>query len=343
MGRLGLRLVLVAGAVALVGAGIVAGPLVAPGAVVAPSANAATATTTKAPAKKKKSRKRPSTVLATPTSKPVAAPVVNPASPPPDTAAPAPTPATTTPAPAASACGGEVPARASGVWTCTWSDEFTGTALSDTWSVIPYGLGSSCLFDDPSYVTVSGGMLALSARKLPSSDYCVKQWGLKYGGGGIQSKDGFSQRFGRFEIRAKLPAGNGFWPAFWLLPDDDSYAGEIDVLESYGGRGSVGDATLHAPAGGPGPQRTCTIKPDYATAFHTYAVEWEPGSIRVLYDGTVCANFTGMSDAGTGSFPSSFAKPYHVLLNLAVQPWWPPDASTPFPSTMQVDYVRAWK
>ena len=255
-------------------------------------------------------------------------PVASPQPPPPDPNAP---------------CGGEAPLRDDGTeWRCTWSDEFTGTALSEVWELIPYGLGSSCLFDDPDYVQVSNGMLHLLARELPADHWCTEEYGLQYGGGGIQSSNGFAQQYGRFEIRAKLPPGTGFWPAIWLLPDDDSFDGEIDIMEAYGGRNNNGDATLHSPSAGPGPQNSCAIAPDMSADFHTYRMDWSPERIQVYFDDQLCADFTGpVGDAP--SIRAAFDKPYHVLLNLAVQPWWPPDAATPFPATMLVDYVRAWR
>jgi beta-glucanase (GH16 family) len=258
------------------------------------------------------------------------------------TATPAPAPVPAAPAPVA-ACGGEAPPRDGGsTWQCTWSDEFDGTSLSPTWELIPFGLGSSCLFDDPEYVQVSGGSLHLLANRLPADHWCTKQWGLEYGGGGIQSGNGFAQQYGRFEVRAKVPAGTGFWPAIWMLPDDDSFDGEIDIMEAYGGRDQNGDVTLHSPSAGPGPQQSCRVYPDLTSDFHTYALEWSPDRIRAFYDGSPCGEFTGDVVPGK-SIAAAFGKPYHLLLNLAVQPWWPPDANTQFPATMLVDYVRAWK
>jgi hypothetical protein len=65
----------------------------------------------------------------------------------------------------------------------------------------------------------------------------------------------------------------------------------------------------------------------------------------MYYDDKLCADITGMSDAGVSPppLPKVFDQPYHILLNLAVQPWWPPDASTTLPATMQIDYVRVWR
>ncbi len=243
-----------------------------------------------------------------------------------------------------------LPKIGGGTWQCTFSDEFNGTSLDrNIWGVIPYGLGSSCQSDDAQHVQVAGGDLRLIATRNSTSDYCYTQYGLEYTGGFIQTQGNFAQRYGRFEIRAKLPQGNGFWPAFWMLPGDDSYDGEIDILEAYGGRveqgGDVGDFTLHVPAAGPGPQKTCRILPNYHGDYHTYTFEWKAGNMKAYYDGLLCADFSGVSDNGTSppAFPATFDKPYHILLNLAVQPWWPPNSNTVFPGVMLVDYVRVWQ
>lgn len=268
--------------------------------------------------------------------------------------APAPTaiPTPTQPASGGSTanCGTSITKSDGTQWQCTFQDEFDGTKLSSTWEEIPYGLGDSCLYNDPQHVRVANGNLELIATRNSNTDYCFTQWGLRYTGGGIQSQGQFAQKYGRFEIRAKFPKGDGFWPAFWLLPGDDSYDGEIDILESYGGRveqgGDVGDFTLHVPAAGPGPQKTCRISPDYSSDYHTYTFEWKQGNMKAYYDGKLCADFSGLGEPnGTNppAFPATFDKPYHILLNLAVQPWWPPTSSTQLPATMQVDYVRVWK
>ncbi len=190
-------------------------------------------------------------------------------------------------------------ARAAGLGNAAGATSSTATALAAVWRPIPYGLGSACLFGDPEYAQVGDGELRLIAKRLPPAHWCTKAYGLEYGGGGIQTQGGFAQQYGRFEIRAQMPPGSGFWPAFWLLPDDESFASEIDIVEMYGGRGNNADSTLHVPAAGPGPQHICPVTPDYSSAFHIYTMEWTPGSMRFLFDGKVCGEFTGMSADGT--------------------------------------------
>jgi Glycosyl hydrolases family 16 len=266
----------------------------------------------------------------------------------PDPAAPGANPAEPAgPPPLSDGCDGITPPRPDGgVWECTWSDEFNSTTLKQAWRQIPYGLGSSCLFNEPEFVQVTAGRLHLIAKPLPRGHWCTEEYGLQYGGGGIQTQGSVAQQYGRFEMRAQFPGGAGFWPAFWLLPDDETFSGEIDIVEVYGGReGSLADATLHVPAAGEGPHTECSVEPDYASGFHTYALEWTPESMRFLYDGEVCAEYTGMTALGVGPprLSPEFDKPYYVLVNLAVQPYWPPDAATPFPGVMRVDYVRVWR
>lgn len=237
-----------------------------------------------------------------------------------------------------------------GTWQCSFSDEFNDTTLASTWSPIPYSLGQACLVTDPAHLKETGGSLQVIATNTNTS-------GCAWTGGGMESLGKFSQHYGRFEIRAKIPAANSSWPAFWLLPDDNSYDGEIDIFEMLGGDNeNVGGSllpgnqhlsfTLHTPAGGPGPTTRCTIKPDDSSDYHTYTFEWTASGMKLLVDGIQCLNFTGYSDAGTSppAFPATYNKAYHILVNLAVAPdGWGLPAPSPTPMTMYVDYVRVWK
>lgn len=237
-----------------------------------------------------------------------------------------------------------------GKWKCTWADEFNGTGIdTSVWSDIPYGLGLACASSDADHVRVSGGTLKLLVTENNMADENCEVWGVEgqYTGGFIQTQGAFAQNYGRFEMRAKLPSDGGAWPAFWLLPDDNTYDGEIDIIEAYGGRvedgGDVVDFTVRAPAGQPGVQETCRVFPDSSSDFHTYTLEWTPTEMRQYVDGELCATFLGQNPDGSPGWAATFDKPYHVLLDLAMQPWWGPNEDTTFPIVMEVDYVRVWR
>ena len=146
------------------------------------------------------------------------------------------------------------------------------------------------------------------------------------------------------------PGGKGIWPAFWLLGDDHETnhwpnCGEIDILETIGAHDTM-YSTIHGPgySGGKGPS-TKYILPagqQVDTAFHLYAVEWEPNEIRFYVDDTLIAKRTPADlPAGTKWV---FDHPFFIILNVAVGGHWPgnPDATTTFPQRMLVDYLRVY-
>jgi beta-glucanase (GH16 family) len=162
----------------------------------------------------------------------------------------------------------------------------------------------------------------------------------------------FSQTYGRFEARIRIPSGQGIWPAFWMLGDDIEKpgwptCGEIDIMENVGKEPALVHGTIHGPGysgehgigspyGLPGDAR-------FAGDFHVYAVEWEPNVIRFYVDDHVYATRTP-ADLPKGT-KWVYDHPFFLLLNVAVGGYWPgnPDATTVFPQTMLVDYVRVYE
>jgi beta-glucanase (GH16 family) len=156
----------------------------------------------------------------------------------------------------------------------------------------------------------------------------------------------FSQTYGHFETRMRMSRGQGMWPAFWMLGTDISNvgwpaSGEIDIMENIGREPSTVHGTLHGPgysgAGGIGAGHT--IGGAFADAFHTFAIDWAPNSITWSVDGVV---YQRRTPADLGGRQWVFNKPFFLILNLAVGGDWPgdPNASTPFPNTLVIDYVR---
>ena len=158
----------------------------------------------------------------------------------------------------------------------------------------------------------------------------------------------WSGQYGVFEIRMKVPAGRGLWPAFWLNPQDQVWPPEIDVVEIVNnGR----DTTRHSfhflhPEGGPGPTRLSgrhAFAPgvDYADGFHVFAVEWTKDRVRHLVDGVVVADRAFRWQHRDGSDGGQA----HLLVNLAVGGKWPgpPQADTIFPARLEIQYIRVWQ
>jgi hypothetical protein len=196
------------------------------------------------------------------------------------------------------------------------------------------GTGGSSLGFDPFHV--SNGILEIYAERAPERSLPYI-WGRKYISGIITSKFSFYQRYGVFEIRARLPAGQGFWPAFWLLPVDGSWPPEIDVFEVLGHEPTRLYASAHSHAS---KDHTATgvdmPVTDLSKDFHRYAVDWQKEDIRWYLDGV---------EIGRVSTPPDMHKPMHLLTNLAVGGDWAgaPDSSTQFPGILAIDWIRAYR
>ncbi len=184
--------------------------------------------------------------------------------------------------------------------------------------------------------TVKEGVLTIAADRAPEAAR-PSIWNYGYVSGLLTTRDWFAQTYGCFEMRARLPAGRGLWPAFWLLNADGVWPPELDILEQLGRDPSTVYATAHSNAGG---QRTSDGKGvpvgDTTQAFHVYAAYWTPSQIAWYFDGR------RIFQTAT---PADMNRPMYLLVNLAVGGGWPgdPDASTPLPARMEVDYVRAYR
>src|SRR5262249_18631606 len=151
------------------------------------------------------------------------------------------------------------------------------------------------------------------------------------------SKYSFSQLYGVFEIRAKLPKGKGFFPAFWLLPADSSWPPEIDILELLGHDTATYYGTSHTSETGEHTAVTNKIpQPDLSADFHQFALSWEKDELHWYLDGVEVARVPT---------PKDMHKPMYMLANLAIGSGWPgyPDASTVFPGVLAIDWIRAYQ
>ena len=237
-----------------------------------------------------------------------------------------------------------------------WSDEFDGNQV-DT-SKWEFMLGDGSQFGIPGWgnaelqyyttsnATVADGVLTITAREeqVGNKDYTSSR--LRTLGRGDWT-------YGRFEMRAKLPEGQGMWPAFWMLSSYPQVygiwaaSGEIDIMESIGSDPERIFGTLHY--GGSFPDNVfssrATRLPDgTAGDWHTYAVEWRAGQMFWYLDGALYGQQTAWWSTG-GPYPAPFDINFHLLLNLAVGGNLPgnPDATTQFPQTFEIDYVRVYQ
>jgi beta-glucanase (GH16 family) len=244
-------------------------------------------------------------------------------------------------------------------WKLAWSDEFAGRngsgIDSSKWVIETGGSGwgnkeLEYYTDRPVNLFVKDGNLVIRALK----EKYTGPGGVTrdYTSGRMKTQGKFSQKYGRFEARIKIPAGQGTWPAFWMLGDDMGEVGwpacgEIDIMENIGKE----PGTIHGSIHGPGYVGTIGIEAPYHLAdngrfadnFHVFAVEWDPESISFYVDQDLYVRRT-RADLHPG-WKWVFDKPFFVILNLAVGGDWPgdPDSSTRFPADMLVDYVRVYE
>jgi len=238
----------------------------------------------------------------------------------------------------------------------TWQDEFNGAANSpidaSKWKFDIGGSGwgnneQQYYTNSTSNVRQDGqGHLAITARRENPANYQCHYGTCQYTSGRILTADKFAQTYGRFEASIKIPKGQGIWPAFWMLGGNSwPTTGEIDIMENVGKEPNTVHGTVHGPgySGAEGIGGGRTIGAALGDAFHNYAVEWSPNLIVWFLDG---AEYFRITPAGLGGDRWVFDHSFFMILNVAVGGYWPgyPDASTSFPQTMLVDYVRvsAW-
>lgn len=253
-------------------------------------------------------------------------------------------------------------------WRLVWSDEFdTGEIDAQRWTpdIWPARKVND---EDQAYTSrvknlrVEDGMLVIEAHR---EDYEE----ASYTSGRLHSSSKGDFLYGRFEVRAKLPRGQGSWPAIWMLPSDPfAYAttcasdedwqgsqecdawpnsGEIDIMEHVGYQMGHIHGTVHTKAyyWAEWEQRKGRILiDDVANEFHVYAMEWSPERIDIFVDDSLYFTYVN-ENKGWEEWP--FDKPFHLILNIALGGFWgraggPIDDSI-FPQRMLVDYVRVYE
>src|SRR4051812_4203153 len=231
--------------------------------------------------------------------------------------------------------------------------EFNGTRLdNDVWSRCHWWSSTGCTIASnhelewylPGQVSVRHGVLRLTAqrRRVRGSDGNVYRYVsgmVSSGPTGESSPAGFAFRYGRAEIRARIPAGRGLWSAFWLLPASRSSLPEIDVMEMRGQQPATVNMHLHhrGPDGEDVNQGGTWIAPaSLAAGWHRFAIDWRPGLLRWLIDGKQRFRLTGKNVPDV---------PMYLVADLAVGGDYPgpPNHATPFPSALKIDYVRVWR
>ncbi|MEP2776796.1 MAG: glycoside hydrolase family 16 protein [Luteolibacter sp.] len=255
----------------------------------------------------------------------------------------------------------------SGKWVKVWADEFDGGDLDySKWEKEEnnYGGGNNerqAYRTDPKYCTVAGGFLNVNVFRDEHTTVDGKK--QPYSSARIRTRKRAEWQYGRFEIRAKMPSGQGIWPAVWMLPTDSKYGmwaacGEIDIIESRGSAVHETTGALHF--GGPWPRNTHLAHAydfpgeDTAEDFHVYALEWSADEIKWFVDGKLCkarSKEEWFSESAKDDPNAPFDQAFHLIINVAVDGRFfegtdqradslPAEA---FPQSLQVDYVRVFQ
>lgn len=223
-------------------------------------------------------------------------------------------------------------------WVLKWEDHFDAPAVNDElWDVKDRRMSwnDEKQYYLPEQVSIHDGNLRLTATNEPHD-------GRDYRSGLVWSDR--QLRYGRVEVRAKIPTTKGIWPAIWLLPTDVDWptGGEIDIMEHRGSIPTEVSSAYHwgdnAGEGHKYLSKRYDIGTDWPEGFHVYAVEWEPTEIRFYVDGE---NYFTVTDKEA---PIS-STPMNIILNTAVGGHFDgdPTEATVFPQHFDIDYVRVYE
>lgn len=243
-------------------------------------------------------------------------------------------------------------------YTLLWHDEFDSNSLDTSiWNYEPHqpGWTNSELQE---YTTSEKNVFGRNGQLVIKAIKTTEPNGKAYYTSGkvtTQNKKDFT--YGKVVVRAKVPEGKGLWPAIWMMPQDESRygqwpkCGEIDIMEVLGNQTDTAYGTIHY--GEPHAQQQgiyVLTNGTFASDFHEFSVEWEPGEMRFYIDGTLYKTvndwFTAVDGEDEKPYPAPFNQPFFVQLNLAVGGTWPgnPDETTNFDNAeFYIDYVRVYQ
>jgi len=250
-------------------------------------------------------------------------------------------------------------------WQLIWEDDFNGNSLDQNKWVHDIGTGSQygmwgwgngeLQYYQPQNTILNNGIAKIEVKEEPNG--IVDSWGASsyFSSSKITTKGIFDFRYGKVEARIKTIDGQGFWPAFWMLPTGGSWPcdGEIDIMEQWGNNYLTNSTTGAAHIGTcPYSQSTHFYESfssyissgSYADDFHTYSVIWKEDTITWYVDET---ELFSLNPSSYWSIPSQSAWPFnanewYLMINLAITQAGP-NANTFFPNQMEIDYVRVYQ
>ena len=242
-------------------------------------------------------------------------------------------------------------------YSLVWEDNFDGPGLNrNDWNVELHEPGwvnaeLQEYVDSEKNIFIENGNLVIRPVKSTVNGK------TRYTSGRISTQNKRDFTYGVFEARLKVPEGNGFLPAFWLMATDENVygqwprCGEIDIMEVHGSDTRTTYGTIHYGNPHRQSQATRTLRNGtFADSFHTFAVKWEPGEISWYVDGFLIHRendwYSVTEGQGEITYPAPFDQPFYIILNLAVGGSWVgyPDRTTDFKNARyEVDYVKVWQ
>ena len=250
-------------------------------------------------------------------------------------------------------------------WQLVWEDDFNGSSLNQSKWVHDIGTGSQygmwgwgngeLQYYQPQNTTLNNGIAKIEVKEEPNG--IIDSWSATsyFSSSKITTKGLFNFRYGKVEARIKTIDGQGFWPAFWMLPSNGSWPcdGEIDIMEQWGNDYLTNSTSGAAHLGAcPYSQSTHYYETSssyissgsYADDFHTYSVIWKEDTITWYVDET---ELFSLNPSSYWSIPSQSAWPFnanewYLMINLAITQAGP-NSNTVFPNQMEIDYVRVYQ
>ena len=239
-----------------------------------------------------------------------------------------------------------------------WEDNFDGETLNrDDWNVELHDPGwvnaeLQAYVDSDANIQVKDGNLYLKPVQTKNEDGTYS-----YTSGRVNTQGKHDFTYGMFEVRAKVPTGKGYLPAFWMMPTDENLygqwprCGEIDCMEVMGQENNKLYGTIHFGNPHSESQGTYTLaKGNFTDEYHTFTTEWEPGCIKWYVDGVLYHTendwYSTTVGQGTVTYPAPFDQPFYMILNLAIGGSWVgyPDENTTYDDqAFVIDYVRAYQ
>jgi beta-glucanase (GH16 family) len=244
--------------------------------------------------------------------------------------------------------------KTAGKFKLVWQDEFGYTGLPDTtkWTYDTEGNDAGWGNNESQFYTKANLENArVEDGKLKITALHKARGGKEFTSARLISKADW--KYGRIEVSAKVPDGNGTWSAIWMMPGGWRFSdgnwpdvGEIDILEHVGHETGVIHASAHSKdyQWQKGTQKTgITNVPTAAEEFHVYALEWDQDVMKVSVDDSL---FFAYENEGLGESKWPFDKPFSLIMNIAVGGAWGIKQgidTTAFPQTMEIDYVRVFQ